>query len=202
MGEEEQHESHNSTNYINAKIVITAIVRVLLGGAFVLAMVNYGMNIQKRFDAAEKKEEKSKHVDEIIAVKYGAKTFDYSVPEGQKAGRYVLNKLGAGVEDKYYVIDNSDTLREALELVSSLSEGEVKLDVSDDFFISSSIIAVPVEKVDLADISIKSVTRDENYNIQIDAELLSAEGIDERAGSILFVQLENIQPKKVTVNLD
>lgn len=202
MGEEEQHESHNSTNYINAKIVITAIVSVLLGGAFVLAMVNYGMNIQKRFDAAEKKEEQSKHVDEIIAVKYGAKTFDYSVPEGQKAGRYVLNKLGAGVEDKYYVIDNSDTLREALELVSSLSEGEVKLDVSDDFFISSSIIAVPVEKVDLADISIKSVTRDENYNIQIDAELLSAEGIDERAGSILFVQLENIQPKKVTVNLD
>ena len=40
--------------------------------------------------------------------------------------------------------------------------------VEDKFFNSSSVVAVPYEVAGLTSLSVKSVTRDENYNIQID----------------------------------
>ena len=63
---------------------------------------------------------------------------------------------------------------------------------------------VTSEKSGLGGLNIKSVSRDEDYNIQIDAVEKNVEKSsvqDASEGRAVFIKIRNIQPKSVKVNV-
>ncbi|MBR5419256.1 hypothetical protein IK110_03345 [Candidatus Saccharibacteria bacterium] len=203
MGEEHQEENHShiSTNYVNLKIVISAVFSVLLGAVAILALINFGMNVQKKFDNENREQQAQNRIESIIAVDYEVDTFRYS---GLLGDETLKDKLGLSGEEKAFIVDSKDKLSQVTEAITGIDGSEPFYQVSDTFFNSSSVIVVPVEAADLNGAKVKSVTRDENYNIQIDIE--KDEELDTKTGKFngraIFVKLRNIQPADVTVNID
>ena len=201
MGEEEQQDNHShiSTNYVNYKIVLSAIFSVLLGAVAVLALVNFGMNVQRKFDGEVEAEEKKEHITEIIAVDYQADTFGYTVLEGSES---LLKKLEVGENESSYTVISKDELGKVTEAIAGYGGASPFYQIEDSFFNSSSVIVVPLETAGLTDLQVKSVTRDENYNIQIDLASTKDKSIADVSGRVVFVKLSNIQPSYVTINID
>jgi hypothetical protein len=200
MGEEEQEEhKHLSTNYMNYKIVLSAVLSVLLGIVALLAIVNFGMNVQRKFDGEQEAQRAKDHVESIIAVDYKADEFLYTVPEGSEP---LLKKLDAGENEKSYTIISKDELDKVIEAIAGYGKETPFYQVEDKFFNSSSVIAVPYETAGLTSLSVKSVTRDENYNIQIDLKAEKDKSKTDILGGVVFVKLSNIQPNHVTINID
>ena len=203
MGEEnkEENHSHISTNYVDFKIVISAIFSVLLGAVAILALINFGMNMQRKFESETKNQEARNRVESIIAVDYEADAFKYS---GLLGDETLADKLKLTENEKAFIVDSKDKLTQVIEAITGIEGTEPFYQVSDGFFNSSSVIVVPVEGAGLDGASVKSVTRDENYNIQIDIE--KKEQTDATTGKFngraIFVKLRNIQPADVTVNFD
>jgi hypothetical protein len=210
MSEEEHH--NNSSNYINGKIVISAILSVLLGAAFILALINFGMMTQQNIDEKNRKEQEKEKISSIISVDYDAKGFDYSFKRAKNTttqeNRFFdsLN-VGSGENVQYDIIDSQDKLATVMEALRTLSgDSSLKYEVNDDFFLSGSIIVTNAETEKLSDFSVKAVVRDELYNIQIDTELANekaSESTDEEQtiyGRTLFIKVQNIQPKSVKIN--
>ena len=190
----------NNSNNINLKIAITAIVSVLLCAAFVLALVGFGMKMQRNFDDTTAKQQEKDKIISVIDVKYDATILGYtSVEEGidnYYEGPRLLEKLGVSKGQDYYIVNSSDKLNSVLDILGLSGQYSVEA----DFFKSGSIIAIPVEAVKLSGCEVKSVVRDENYNITVD--IAYSEDLPEYAymGDIVLVKLQNIQPKRVTVN--
>ena len=203
MSEKDQEENHShiSTNYVNFKIVISAVFSVLLGAVAILALINFGMNVQKKFDTESKEQQAQNRVESIIAVDYEADAFSYS---GLLGSETLKDKLGLNGEEKAFIVDSKDKLSQVMEAITGIDGSEPFYQVSDTFFNSSSVIVVPVEAASLNSAKVKSVTRDENYNIQIDIEKDEDQGAKTGKfnGRALFVKLRNIQPADVTVNID
>ena len=200
MGEEPQEEhKHLSTNYMNYKIVLSAVLSVLLGAVAILALVNFGMNVQRKFDGEVEAQQAKDHVESIIAVDYKADEFLYTIPEG---GESLLKKLDAGENEKSYTIISKDELGKVIEAITGYNGEAPFYQVEDKFFNSSSVVAVPYEVAGLTSLSVKSVTRDENYNIQIDLKAEKDKMKTEKIGGVVFVKLSNIQPNQVTINID
>ncbi|MBR5669620.1 hypothetical protein IKX12_00880 [Candidatus Saccharibacteria bacterium] len=201
MGEEEQQDNHShiSTNYVNYKIVLSAIFSVLLGAVAVLALVNFGMNVQRKFDGEVEAEEKKEHITEIIAVDYQADTFGYTVLEGSES---LLKKLEVGENESSYTVISKDELGKVTEAIAGYGGASPFYQIEDSFFNSSSVIVVPLETAGLTDLQVKSVTRDENYNIQIDLASTKDKSVADVSGRVVFVKLSNIQPSYVTINID
>ena len=201
MDEEEQQDNHShiSTNYVNYKIVLSAIFSVLLGAVAVLALVNFGMNVQRKFDGEVEAEEKKEHITEIIAVDYQADTFGYTVLEGSES---LLKKLEVGENESSYTVISKDELGKVTEAIAGYGGASPFYQIEDSFFNSSSVIVVPLETAGLTDLQVKSVTRDENYNIQIDLASTKDKSIADVSGRVVFVKLSNIQPSYVTINID
>ncbi len=201
MGEEEQQDNHShiSTNYVNYKIVLSAIFSVLLGAVAVLALVNFGMNVQRKFDGEVEAEEKKEHITEIIAVDYQADTFGYTVLEGSES---LLKKLEVGENESSYTVISKDELGKVTEAIAGYGGASPFYQIEDSFFNSSSVIVVPLETAGLTDLQVKSVTRDENYNIQVDLASTKDKSIADVSGRVVFVKLSNIQPSYVTINID
>lgn len=200
MGEEEpDQKSHLATNYVNSKIVISAILSVLLGIVALLAIVNFGMNVQRKFDNEAQLQKEKEHVESIIAVDYKADGFGYTITED---GDSLLGKLDAGENEKSYTIISKDELNKVLEAITGFGGTAPAYQIEGSFFNSSSVVAVPLEAVGLTDLTVKSVTRDENYNIQIDLAAKKDSAKTAKAGRVVFVKLSNIQPVQVTINID
>ena len=200
MGEEEpDQKSHLATNYVNSKIVISAILSVLLGIVALLAIVNFGMNVQRKFDNEAQLQKEKEHVESIIAVDYKADGFGYTITED---GDSLLGKLDAGENEKSYTIISKDELGKVLEAITGFGGTAPAYQIEGSFFNSSSVVAVPLEAVGLTDLTVKSVTRDENYNIQIDLAAKKDSAKTAKAGRVVFVKLSNIQPVQVTINID
>ena len=210
MSEEEHH--NNSSNYINGKIVISAILSVLLGAAFILALINFGMMTQQNIDEKNRKEQEKEKISSIISVDYDAKGFDYSFKRAtntttQENRFFDSLNVGSGENVQYDIIDSQDKLATVMEALRTLSgDSSLKYEVNDDFFLSGSIIVTNAETEKLSDFSVKAVVRDELYNIQIDTELANektGESTDEEQtiyGRTLCIKVQNIQPKSVKID--
>ena len=172
MDDIEINNSEEKKNF-NTKIIIIAIVSVLLGAAFVLSLITFGMNVQRKFDIENATQREKTKTVSIINLEYEEASFGYALVFGD--GRHedgmivptMVERLGGVRGNDYYVINSSDKLESTLNLIRH--NGEYSADAS--FFKSGSIIAVPVEKnVGYIDCRVKNVVRDENYNITIDIE--------------------------------
>lgn len=211
MSEEEERKYESN----NIKIAVTAILSILLGTAFILALVHFGMNVQQNIDAkVEEKEEKEKIVS-ILNVDYSSAEFRYVAPTGglmtkeeadARPKNYLISEIKDDYDENYLVIDNQDLLDKAIgKLRSAASDESISYDVEDKFFTSGAVILVTSEKTGLGGLDIKSVSRDDDYNIQIDAigknnEKTSVQDASE--GRAVFIKIRNIQPKSVKVNIE
>ena len=189
-----------SEKSINTKIIITAIMSVLLGAAFVLALIGFGMNMQRNFDNENAERRSREKVVSIVHIKYTTADFSYTPGEGA-SDRALLDRLDAK-SDNYYLVNSNDKLTAVMDAVNDLSAGGNSYTVDEGFFESSSLVAVPVEAAALSDVKIKSVTRDEDYNVQIDVQTETKAESADVAGRVVLVKLDNIQPKVVTVNVN
>ena len=207
---DEENQKYESNNI---KIAVTAVLSVLLGAAFILAIIHFGMSVQQDIDAKiEVKKEKEKVVS-IINVDYNSTLFGYTVSGGTMTREErdalpknrLIEKIREGYDENYLVIDSQDLLDKVLDAIRSKSnDNSISYSVEKDFFSSGSVILVTSEEYGLSDIEIEAVSRDEENNIQIDASLRYDNVMnlaDAKSGRAVLVKIRNIQPKSVEVKI-
>ena len=78
------------------------------------------------------------------------------------------------------------------------------MDIDSSFFDSGSVIAIRDEALYSNIRSVSSVFRDENYNLSVTLSKMSFMtdvAITNLHGDLVLIKVENIQPKKVQVNI-
>jgi hypothetical protein len=197
---EEDHEKYESNNF---KIAATAVVSVLLGAAFILALIQFGMNVQQDIDTRTAEKKEAEKIVSIMSVDYSTADFAYTVPDAD-TDNYLVSSIKEDAKDNYLVVTSKDTLDSIINTIRKSSGDEsISYSVDDKFFESGAIIVVTGEGADLASLKVNSVSRDEDYNIQIDVkkEMNPTETEDSPVrGFASFVKIRNIQPNDVKVN--
>ncbi len=208
---EEENSKYESNNI---KIAVTAVLSILLGAAFILALVYFGMNVQQNIDSKTDERKSEEKIVSIMSVGYETSEFGYVAANGGGGTmtkeeynalpeNILISSLRDGYDENYLVIDNQDLLNRALDkLRSSAHDESISYSVENGFFDSGSVILITRELHGLSDFKVKSVTRDEEYNIQIDTTEKTGEPTvaDASEGRAIFVKVRNIQPKSVKVN--
>ena len=200
-----EEKNNNSKNYIDFKIIISAIISVLLGAAFILTLINFGMETQRRIDDNNAKKDEANKIFSVIGVDYDDTTYSYLTLAKNNVHNHLFETLDINDNLNSYVIDSKDKLDSVLSAISSLSDNKpIEYHVDEDFFLSGSIILVNAEHTELKNLEVTGISRDEQYNIQID--LKKTVGNDQNAtmtlvGRAILIKIQNIQPKSVEVNL-
>ena len=199
MSNEEQERESEIQHSNNIKIAVTAVVSVILGIAFVLALITYGISVQQRINRDEEKKAKEDAVVSIIGVDYKTHDYAYDIPaniaEDDSFNNYLFYRIGIDQDKQYFVVDSKDKLDSVL---SAAGIESYPID-ADTFFLTSSIVVVNTEAEGLSGYSVTAVSRDENYNLQIDVKK-SVDSDATKKGHVAFVEVSNIQPSGVTVN--
>lgn len=192
----------------NIKIAITAVISVLFGAVFIMALILFGMRVQNNIDnkAAEKK--KADEIITINSVDFETAAFSYGIPNADKdsVGNYLQMLIGdkdVDAKSGYYLINSKSKLEDVMNAIRAASGDEtLSYDVDDNFFNSGSVIAVIREAKKLDKFEVVTVTRDADYDLQIDAnEKYDSNAKDEKVGRVVFVKISNIQPKDIEVKV-
>lgn len=200
----EEHDIQSN----NIKIAVTAVISVLFGAAFIMALILFGMRVQNNIDnkAAEKK--KADEIVTINSVDFETTSFSYSIPNAEKdqEGNYLQMLIGdkdISAKSGYYLINSKSKLDDVMNAIRAASGNEtLSYNVDDGFFNSGSVIAVIRETKKLDKFEVVTVTRDADYNLQIDAnEKYNSDAKDERVGRVSLVKISNIQPKDIEVKV-
>lgn len=195
----------------NIKIAVTAVMSVLVCAVFILALIKFGMNFQEKLDAKANERNEEETIS-IISVDYDATTFKYTVPvdatsddaDSELPKNYLSSLVKSNYDKNYVLIDNQDLLDIVLDKLKGASSDNISYKVDDGFFNSGSIIMVTQESMDLADFTIRSIVRDENYGIQIDTiKKTNNETVGGlKRGRAIFVKIRNIQPESILINVE
>ncbi len=192
----------NDVRQNNIKIAVTAVFSVLLGAAFILALIHFGMRVQNNIDTKAEEKRKADEVITINSVDFQATNFGYKIPkndtdEGSK--NYLVKLINKESDLDYVVINSNSVFEDVMNAIRAASGNEnISYNVSDGFFNSGTIIAVTREANCLESFDVKTVTRDADYNLQIDADYKQCEGGD-KSGYVSLVKISNIQPKGVEI---
>lgn len=192
-------------------ITVSAIVSVAALSALVLGIINFGMNVQRNIDSDNNAKAEKEKVLDVIGVDYEATSFTYTFGAGYGTKEEVaaqpknrlFYKMGISEDSNYYVIDSNNKLSDVVAALRTFNS-KATYTVDSNYFSSSSVILVNYEGYnDLDELEVMSVSRDENYNIQIDVKPVAggAGVMDGVVGGVAFIKVKNIQPKSVTVNV-
>lgn len=207
-GGEQGDSNHKiSTNYINSKIIITVVIAVLFGLAFVVGLIAFGYHLANggNRSSGNSSGAGAPAVVENIEVKYSTKHASYTPVRPDGSANYkseLLHSIGVNDAD-YAIIRSSSELDEFLTAVNTHSNfkyGQFAYSVDDDFFKSGTIIVVAKEEMSLFDTRVNGVSRDENYNVSISMNYTIDSSMLEYGGEFMLLKIENIQPKSVTVD--
>lgn len=196
-------EEENNSN--NTKIAVTAIMSILFGVVFILALILFGMRVQNNIDAQKEEKKRSEEIVTINSVDFDTDSFGYQAPaDGDDMTNYLVNAIKADTNENYLVINSNSMLEDVLNALRGASgDNGISYSVDEGFFNSGSIILVTGEAARLSDFSVKTVTRDAQYNLQIDATAeYNDSNLDTIDGRAVFVKIRNIQPKNVEVKVE
>ena len=192
----------NDVKQNNIKIAVTAVFSVLLGAAFILALIHFGMRVQNNIDTKAEEKKKADEVITINSVDFQATNFSYKIPKNdtnEESKNYLVNLINKESDLDYVVINSNSVFEDVMNAIRAASGNEnISYNVSDGFFNSGAIIAVTREANCLESFDVKTVTRDADYNLQIDADYRQCEGGD-KSGYVSLVKISNIQPKGVEI---
>jgi len=197
--------SEEENNSYNTKIAVTAIMSVLFGVVFILALILFGMRVQNNIDAQKEEKKRSEEIVTINSVDFDTDSFGYQAPaDGDGTMNYLVNIIKADTNKNYLVINSNSMLEDVLNALRGASgDNGISYSVDESFFNSGSIILVTGEAARLSDFSVKTVTRDAQYNLQIDATAeYDDSDLDTIDGRAVFVKIRNIQPKNVEVKVE
>ena len=117
----EEHDIQSN----NIKIAITAVISVLFGAAFIMALILFGMRVQNGIDnkAAEKK--KADEIITINSVDFDATSFSYSIPNAEKdqEGNYLQMLIGdkdVSAKSDYYLINSKSKLDDVMNVYTNV----------------------------------------------------------------------------------
>lgn len=197
-------EEDNKSN--NTKIAVTAIMTILFGFVFILALILFGMRVQNNIDAKKEEKKRSEEIVTINSVDFTTSSFAYKAPDSAiESKNYLINKIKNGAEQDYLVINSNSMLEDVMNAIRGTSgDNTISYSVDENFFNSGSVIAVTREASKLGSFEVKTVTRDADYNLQIDAtEKIDGENPAEGYinGYVVFVKISNIQPKNIEVKV-
>ena len=202
MSEDQETRSNN------IKIAVTAVISVLFGAAFIMALILFGMRVQNNIDAKSDEEKKANEIVTINSVDFETAAFSYSIPNADKdgVGNYLQMLIGdkdVDAKSGYYLINSKSKLDDVMNAIRTASGNEsISYNVDASFFNSGSIIAVIREAKKLDKFEAVTVTRDADYNLQIDAnEKYNSDAKDEKVGRVSLVKISNIQPKTIEVKV-
>lgn len=202
MSEDQETRSNN------IKIAVTAVISVLFGAAFIMALILFGMRVQNNIDAKADEEKKANEIVTINSVDFETTAFSYSIPNADKdgVGNYLQMLIGdkdVDAKSGYYLINSKSKLDDVMNAIRTASGNEsISYNVDASFFNSGSIIAVIREAKKLDKFEAVTVTRDADYNLQIDAnEKYNSDAKDEKVGRVSLVKISNIQPKTIEVKV-
>ena len=192
----------NDVKQNNIKIAVTAVFSVLLGAAFILALIHFGMRVQNNIDTKAEEKKKADEVITINSVDFQATNFSYKIPKNdtdEESKNYLVKLINKESDLDYVVVNSNSVFEDVMNAIRAASGNEnISYDVSDGFFNSGAIIAVTREANCLESFDVKTVTRDADYNLQIDADYKQCEGGD-KSGYVSLVKISNIQPKGVEI---
>lgn len=192
----------NDVKQNNIKIAVTAVFSVLLGAAFILALIHFGMRVQNNIDTKAEEKKKADEVITINSVDFQATNFSYKIPKNdtdEESKNYLVKLINKESDLDYVVVNSNSVFEDVMNAIRAASGNEnISYNVSDGFFNSGAIIAVTREANCLESFDVKTVTRDADYNLQIDADYKQCEGGD-KSGYVSLVKISNIQPKGVEI---
>ena len=209
-GESSQNnEKAVSKNYVDSKIAMTTILVVVFGAVFVLGLVLIGIQVSNR--CTNNTDEQSGQtavgpIMESIEVDYDSVYVDYNAPssDSEEATNSFL-ALNGVKDEEYAIIHSSSELDDFVDAINSVKADDgapFVYSVGSDFFKTGSIIAVAKEAAGFNVMDIEKVTRDESYNIHIDGSYSRFRGNSSVSGGVTLIQIQNIQPKTVTISWD
>lgn len=206
-GGAEDKSGESLKNSINSKIILTAIMTVLIGMAFILMMIFAGVQISQKYEQGEKPVvQKEPEVEQVIELEHTAYKYEYGADSEYSESNHVQNLVfeQLDVKSNYILIDNTDRLAEVVEAISRVRGSEVTEmpNIEDDFFTSGVIIAVGVQDRGLSRASVEAVHRDANYNIFVTMNKVANLDTMSYSGVIFLIKLPNIQPKTINVSVN
>ena len=152
-------------------------------------------------------------VVDILPISYIPAQLDYSIAkkdvlqDADKAMAFVDLPFDYA-EGNHAVIDNYDLYHDFMTKLPAENSLEM-ISVDPEFFKTGSIVAVAVESNKYSDIRLSAVSRNASYDITVDleADKISDEEMafndgDNLAGRVFLIQVQNIKPKQVRVQID
>ena len=192
----------NDIKQNNIRIAVTAVFSVLFGAAFILALIHFGMRVQNNINAKAEEKKKAEEVITINSVDFQTTNFSYNIPKSdsdEQTKNYLVSLINKDLDQNYVVVNSNSVFEDVMNAIRAASGNEsISYSVNDGFFNSGAIIAVTREANCLESFDVKTVTRDADYNLQIDANYKQCEGGD-KTGYVSLVKISNIQPKSVEI---
>lgn len=116
----------------------------------------------------------------------------------------LLDAFGA-TGASYCVIDSRSKLDDLLLLLNknklNETDSDVDFEANSDFFAAGSVIAFSVEGDKLSELTIDSLSRDDSYNITINATIKKLAADQTNTGALALIKISNVQPTQVKLNL-
>ena len=208
-GEPEEQSQKVSTNYVNSKIVVTAVIMLLLGIIFILVLILFGMYASQNYredKPAHSTSSPQKPADENVLVEYEEVTTNYAAAQDNPNGfvNSLMSKYGVN-DAEYAIIRSNDELEDFVAAINSTNTSEnatpFVYSVNSDFFATGTVVAVAKEDAGLDHMTIEEVYRDGDYNIHIIGNYSSSYDTTKVYGTLSLIQIQNIQPKTVDLVL-
>ena len=205
--EEKGGATNKGGKYIESHHMLLIFMIVLNFAVLVLCLVFLGMQLVRREENINRMEADKDSGEYIIEVK--PLRFDTL---GKASYESTNVNLGSGtnlfegtVVDnyEYKIISSSSELSSVLSSVRNTAIGIQGLDyviADDSFYETGSVIAVAIEEKGLEGFNVGKLTRDENGAITVVANYTTNPDIEKVYGSIVFIKVENVQPKNLTLD--
>ena len=205
-GEDESNRSVGS-NYINYKIVLTAILTVLSGTIIVLTLMFFGMQVSHKYDQEQLAANRPApdEVEKVIEIEYEATEYHYTADTLYSETDHQLDMVFEQLDVKtpYYVIDTQEKLENVLGAITRVSNKEIVApEIEENFFTSGTIILASVQDRGLGMGRVTGVHRDADYNVFVTLQKSAFLDTTNYSGVIFLIKIPNIQPGKVTVSVN
>ena len=207
-GETEQDNNRSiSKNYVDSKIALTAVFVIIFGIVFIFCLVLFGLQVSSRSTKTISDDQKSDNsrVLESIDVVHEDTTILYKIPDdGRVKTKNVFMEENGISNEEYAIINNNSELDDFVRVANQYNidkQSVFAFALDRDFFRTSTIIAISKESAGLENVSVEKVTRDQDYNIHIEAKYLTLDNDEQDIrGGVSFIKIQNIQPKTVILH--